>query len=89
MLKIGEAWTPAYGSNQVVFGFCKHLRSGSILRIAVHRKFQCKSVNKNLNITRVFQGVLGTRFGSIEFQILSLESEKIIIRSLEYEKIEP
>ena len=29
-----------------------------------------------------FQGVLGTRFGSLEFQIGSLESEKIIIGSL-------
>jgi len=34
-----------------------------------------------------FQGVLGTRFGSLEFEIGCLESEKIIIRSLESEKI--
>jgi len=33
------------------------------------------------------QGVLGTRFGSLEFQIGSLESEKIIIGSLDSEKI--
>ena len=33
-------------------------------------------------------GVLGTRFGSLEFQIGSLESEKIIIGSLKSEKIE-
>jgi len=34
-----------------------------------------------------FQGVLGTRFGSLEFKIGSLESEKIIIGSPESEKI--
>jgi len=32
--------------------------------------------------TQVCWGVLGTRFGSLEFQIGSLESEKIIIGSL-------
>ena len=32
-------------------------------------------------------GVLGTRVGSLEFQIGSLESEKIIIGSLTSEKI--
>ena len=37
--------------------------------------------------TRVFKGVLGTRFRSLEFQIGSLESEKIIIGSLKSEKI--
>jgi len=34
-----------------------------------------------------FKGVLGTRFGSLEFQIGSLESEKNIIRLLKSEKI--
>jgi len=34
-----------------------------------------------------FYGVLRTRFGSLEFQIGSLESEKIIIKSLKCEKI--
>jgi len=34
-----------------------------------------------------FKGVLGTRFGSLEFQIGSLESEKVIIGSLKSEKI--
>jgi len=34
-----------------------------------------------------FKGVSGTRFGSLEFQIGSLESEKIIIGSLESDKI--
>jgi len=33
------------------------------------------------------KGVLGTRFGSLEFKIGSLESEKIIIVSLGSEKI--
>jgi len=37
--------------------------------------------------TSVFQGVLGTRFGSLELQIGSLESEKINIGSLKSEKI--
>jgi len=39
------------------------------------------------NISRVFKGVLGTRIGSLEFQIGFLESEKIIIGSLKSEKI--
>jgi len=34
-----------------------------------------------------FKGVLGTRFGSLELKIRSLESEKIIIGSLKSEKI--
>jgi len=34
-----------------------------------------------------FQGVLGTRFGSLELKIASLASEKIIIGPLESEKI--
>jgi len=34
-----------------------------------------------------FQSVLGTRFGSLELKIGSLESEKIIIGSLESKKI--
>ena len=34
-------------------------------------------------------GVLGTRFGSLEFQIGSLESEKIIIGSLKSENVGP
>jgi len=34
-----------------------------------------------------FYGNLGTRFGSLELKIGSLESEKIIIGSLESEKI--
>ena len=34
-----------------------------------------------------FEGVLGTRFGSLEFQIGSLESEKNITGSLKSEKI--
>jgi len=36
-----------------------------------------------------FKGVLGSRFGSLEFQIGSLESEKIIIGSPESEKSDP
>ena len=36
-----------------------------------------------------FQGVLGTRFGSLELKIGSLESAKIIIGSLELEKSGP
>jgi len=36
-----------------------------------------------------FKDVLGTRFGSLEFQIGSLESEKIIIGSLESKKSGP
>jgi len=34
-----------------------------------------------------FKGVLGTRFGTLELKIGSLASEKIIIGSLESEKI--
>jgi len=34
-----------------------------------------------------FKGVLGTRFGSLEFQIGSLRSEEIIIGSRQSEKI--
>jgi len=34
-----------------------------------------------------FKGVLGTRFGSLDFKIGSLESEKIIIGSLDTGKI--
>ena len=40
-----------------------------------------------LFIPGFFKGVLGTRFGSLEFQIGSLESEKIIIGPLKSEKI--
>jgi len=35
----------------------------------------------------VFKGVLGTRFGSVELRIGYLESKKVIIGSLESEKI--
>jgi len=38
---------------------------------------------------RVFQGVLGTRFGSLELKSGSLDSEKIIIVSLASEKSGP
>jgi len=41
----------------------------------------------NLFLIRFFLSILGTRFGSLEFQIWSLESEKIIIRSLKSERI--
>jgi len=34
-----------------------------------------------------FKGILGTQFGSLEFQIGSLESQKIIIGSLKSDKI--
>ena len=37
---------------------------------------------------RFFEGVLGTRFGSLELKIVSLESEKVI-RFLESEKSDP
>jgi len=40
-------------------------------------------------IFRFFQGILGTRFGSLEFQIGFLQSEKIIIGSLKSEKSGP
>jgi len=43
--------------------------------------------NAKLLISGFFKGVLGTRFGSLEFQIGSLESEKIINGSLDSEKI--
>jgi len=41
----------------------------------------------NLFLIRFFLSILGTQFGSLEFQIWSLESEKIIIRSLKSERI--
>ena len=44
-------------------------------------------LEKIIEKTRFFKGVLGTRFGSLEFQIGSLASEKIIIGSLISEKI--
>ena len=37
--------------------------------------------------TRFFKGILGTRIGCLDLKIGSLESAKIIIRSLESEKI--
>jgi len=37
----------------------------------------------------IFNAVLGTRFGSLEMKIGSLESEKNFIRSLEAEKSDP
>jgi len=43
----------------------------------------------NLSIARDFKRVLGTRFESLELKIGSLESEKIIIVSLELEKSGP
>jgi len=36
-----------------------------------------------MTLSRVFQGVLGTRFGELELKIGSLESEKIVIGPLE------
>jgi len=42
---------------------------------------------RGVYITRVFQGVLETRFRSLELKIGSLESAKIIIGSLKSEKI--
>jgi len=41
----------------------------------------------NILLVQGFQGVLGTRFGTLEVKIGSVESEKIIVRSLELEKI--
>jgi len=41
---------------------------------------------ENFNLQQVFLGVLGTRFGSLELKIGSLESEKIISGSLGSEK---
>jgi len=38
-------------------------------------------------VVRFFKGVLGTRFGSLELKIGSLESETINIRSPESKKI--
>jgi len=35
------------------------------------------------------EGVLGTRFGSLELKIRSLESEKVVTGSLESEKSSP
>jgi len=42
---------------------------------------------ETLIISGFFKGVLGTRFGSLELKIGFLETEKVIIRSLESEKI--
>jgi len=42
-------------------------------------------LKKTNNVIRVFKGVLGTRFGSLEFG--PLESEKIIIGFQKSEKI--
>jgi len=49
----------------------------------------CDDSNLHISISGFFQGVLGTRFGSLELQIGSLESAKIIIGSLESEKSGP
>jgi len=38
-------------------------------------------------MNKIFKGILGTRIGSLDLKIGSLESAKIIIRSLESEKI--
>jgi len=38
---------------------------------------------------QVFYGVLGTRFGSLELKIRSVEPQKVIIRSLESKKSGP
>ena len=44
-------------------------------------------IHLHLRLNQVFYGVLGTRFESLELQIGSLESKKIIIGSLKSEKI--
>ena len=44
-------------------------------------------LNIMMDLGSFFKGVLGTRFRSLELKIESLESEKIIIGSLESEEI--
>ena len=44
-------------------------------------------ISWRLYLARIFEGVLGTRFGSLEFQIGTLKSKKI--GSLELEKSDP
>jgi len=44
---------------------------------------EANNVAHKIYIIRVFLVVLGTRFASLEFQIGSLESDKIIIGSLQ------
>jgi len=42
-----------------------------------------------LHQSRFFEGIIGTQFASLELKIVSLESEKIIVGSLESEKSGP
>ena len=55
-------------------------------RLAVYDRICVKATQVAL-AAGFFQCVLGTRFGSLELKIGSLDSEKIVIRSTESEKI--
>jgi len=71
--------------------FVPHI-CGVVLRahsIRGESRIQRNAIRRGCNTAGFFKGVLETQFGSPEFEIGSLESEKIIISSLESEKSGP
>ena len=66
-----------------------HTINSKLSKLVVETKRLCIMINRSnkFHLQQFFFNVLGTRFGSLELKIGSLGSEKIIIGSLESEKI--